>query len=171
MSLPVVAQALQAAHEASQQQPVRVQGSWNSPTVYVLLAIAGILGGILRIALKQSPVLAEIRNKRQNEVDEGLRADIGRMNERLAALERKLEESELRTDAANAKAHDLDKKLTAAVAAVTILSTELRGLNPNSVALQQASELIAAATTGDFGFGAKMNAIARDPDFKPRSAG
>jgi hypothetical protein len=125
-------------------------GSTASWITAVAASVLALLGLVLPFIIKRMV----IRNKRLDSIDASRLADIARMEERMAKLETKAE-------TASEKAQQAENKLVAAVSAIALLSAEVKRLDPKSESpvLAQVHDLLAAATTGDFGLGRGMGNI------------
>lgn len=120
------------------------------------LCVIGLVGlfGIWRIYVLQSPKRREqdIAEDAQLRVEK--RDDIAKLTDRIALLERKVDE-------ANTSAHMTQMKLVSTLAAFRLLASELQKVDPDNPVLKQAMDLIGLAATDDFGVGAGFTHLAR----------
>jgi hypothetical protein len=129
---------------------VAVQGwTWSAG---LLATLNAVVIGVAVAFVKAWPALKKIANDREKTALEARGADMVKMNERVAALE-------ARVETASQAAHSAEMKLVYAVNAVQLLAAPIRAANPNDPTLLQAMELLAAATVGGMpGWAPKISA-------------
>lgn len=120
------------------------------------LCALGVLGlfGIWRIYALQRVKMRELEIGEDASIRATKRSDVEALNDRIAKLERKVEE-------ANTSAHQTQMRLVSTLAAFRLLASELQKVDPDNPVLKQAVDLIGLAATDDFGLGAGMAHLAR----------
>lgn len=118
-----------------------------------ILALGGLFG-IWRIYALQRTKIRELDIGEDATIRADRRSDIDKLNDRIAALEGKVND-------ANNAAHMTQMKLVSTLAAFRLLASELQKVDPDNPVLKQAMDLIGLAATDDFGVGAGLSQLAR----------
>ena len=115
----------------------------TSPMWMNVIAICGMLVTIAVAYFKIAPAMRKIYSEMR-------RDEMISMGERIRTLETKLEEQSAAIRAADDRAHKSEMKATTLAAAVELLLSEIRRLDPESPVIDQAQKLVTVAIQPDF---------------------